>query len=148
MPMCAPGFYDPRNKAIGMAHAGWRGTRAHIGPVTLAAMEQAFGTRPRIVWWALALPSVLAAIPLGPRSGMSLRHWAQFSPGRGSSSWTCPGPINSFCSRKGFVPRTSNWPEYAPLAAKIYSSPTGDLAGSPAGWLRLWSSFEQRFLPL
>ena len=32
-------FYDPRNKAIGMAHAGWRGTRAHIGPVTLAAME-------------------------------------------------------------------------------------------------------------
>ncbi|MGI6558479.1 MAG: peptidoglycan editing factor PgeF [Limnochordia bacterium] len=39
-------FYDPWNRAIGMAHAGWRGTRARIGPITLAAMGQAFGTKP------------------------------------------------------------------------------------------------------
>ncbi|NMB17612.1 MAG: peptidoglycan editing factor PgeF [Firmicutes bacterium] len=39
-------FYDPHSRAIGMAHAGWRGTRARIGPAALAAMGEAFGTRP------------------------------------------------------------------------------------------------------
>lgn len=37
-------FYDRRTKAIGAAHAGWRGTVARIGMFTLRAMSDAFGT--------------------------------------------------------------------------------------------------------
>jgi len=39
-------FYDPVQQAIGLAHAGWRGTVAGIGPATIKAMEGAFGSRP------------------------------------------------------------------------------------------------------
>lgn len=39
-------FYDPVHRAIGAAHAGWRGTVAHIGAKTLLAMGEAFGSRP------------------------------------------------------------------------------------------------------
>lgn len=35
---------DPVHGAIGMAHAGWKGTVAQIGPKTIQAMHQAFGT--------------------------------------------------------------------------------------------------------
>lgn len=39
-------FYDPVVRAIGMAHAGWRGTLAGIGPATVRAMQAAFGCSP------------------------------------------------------------------------------------------------------
>lgn len=38
-------FYDPEHQAIGMAHAGWRGTVLGIGIHTLHTMAQAFGTQ-------------------------------------------------------------------------------------------------------
>ncbi|MEK7278787.1 MAG: peptidoglycan editing factor PgeF [Chloroflexota bacterium] len=39
-------FYDPKHRALGMAHSGWRGTvnRAAASPVK--AMAEAYGTRP------------------------------------------------------------------------------------------------------
>ena len=37
---------DPRNRAIGAAHAGWRGTVLGIVPKTVRAMHEAFGSRP------------------------------------------------------------------------------------------------------
>ncbi len=37
---------DPVHKAIGLAHAGWKGTVAHIGQRTLLAMQTHFGTKP------------------------------------------------------------------------------------------------------
>ncbi len=44
---CAPlVFFDPIQKVIGLAHAGWRGTLAGIGPATIKTMEGAFGSRP------------------------------------------------------------------------------------------------------
>jgi YfiH family protein len=43
----AVGLYDPVNKAIGIAHAGWRGTAAGIAAETVAAMRQSFGSKPR-----------------------------------------------------------------------------------------------------
>jgi len=46
-------FYDPVHKAIGLAHAGWRGTVSHIAPKTLLAMGGAFGTKPEEVRAAL-----------------------------------------------------------------------------------------------
>ena len=42
-------FADLESGAIGLAHAGWRGTVANIGIKTLAAMGEAFGTKPQNV---------------------------------------------------------------------------------------------------
>ena len=39
-------FYDPLHKAIGLAHAGWRGTVSHVAAKTLLAMGEAYKTRP------------------------------------------------------------------------------------------------------
>lgn len=38
---------DPVHKAIGLAHAGWKGTVAHIGQKTVLAMQTHFGTNPQ-----------------------------------------------------------------------------------------------------
>ncbi|MGH2480853.1 MAG: peptidoglycan editing factor PgeF [Ktedonobacteraceae bacterium] len=44
---CAPLlFFDPVTEAIGIAHAGWRGTARGIAAATVAAMSEQFGTRP------------------------------------------------------------------------------------------------------
>lgn len=44
---CVPVFlYDPRRRAVGLAHAGWRGTVAGIARVTVETMERSFGSRP------------------------------------------------------------------------------------------------------
>src|ERR1039458_2297961 len=42
-------FYDPTHKAVGLAHAGWRGTVSHVSAKTLLAMGEAFGTKPEDV---------------------------------------------------------------------------------------------------
>lgn len=39
-------FHDTRTNAIAAAHAGWRGTVARIGVLTLRAMCNAYGTQP------------------------------------------------------------------------------------------------------
>jgi YfiH family protein len=47
---CAPVyFYDSENRAIGLAHAGWRGTAAQIVAAMLDMMASAFGTDARKV---------------------------------------------------------------------------------------------------
>lgn len=44
---CAPILlYDPRRRVVALAHGGWRGAAAAIGPRTLGAMRQRFGSRP------------------------------------------------------------------------------------------------------
>jgi YfiH family protein len=37
---------DPRRRALGVAHAGWRGTVGRVAEATVQAMAAAFGTRP------------------------------------------------------------------------------------------------------
>jgi YfiH family protein len=39
-------LYDPRQHALGVVHAGWRGTVALIAAAAVARMTEAFGTRP------------------------------------------------------------------------------------------------------
>ncbi|RIL09955.1 peptidoglycan editing factor PgeF [bacterium] len=39
-------LFDPRTPAVGVAHAGWRGTVAGVAAQTVGAMTAAFGTRP------------------------------------------------------------------------------------------------------
>jgi YfiH family protein len=44
---CVPVLaYDPRQRAVGLAHAGWRGTLSGIARRLVEAMTAAFGTRP------------------------------------------------------------------------------------------------------
>ena len=42
-------FYDSTHQAVGLAHAGWRGTVSHVAAKTLLAMGEAYGTRPEEV---------------------------------------------------------------------------------------------------
>lgn len=42
-------FYDPTHQAVGLAHAGWRGTVSHVAAKTLLALGEAYGTRPEEV---------------------------------------------------------------------------------------------------
>ena len=39
-------FFDPVSRAIGLAHAGWRGTVAKVARTTIQTMEAAFGSKP------------------------------------------------------------------------------------------------------
>ena len=42
-------LWDPIHAAVGLAHAGWRGTHAGVAVAALRAMEHEFGTKPRDV---------------------------------------------------------------------------------------------------
>ena len=46
-------FHDPVHQALGLAHAGWRGTVSHVAAKTLLAMGEAYGTRPEDIRVAL-----------------------------------------------------------------------------------------------
>ena len=48
---------DPQTGAIGLAHAGWRGTAAQIAGKTVAAMQDAFGVKPENLLAAIG-PSI------------------------------------------------------------------------------------------
>lgn len=45
---CVPLFFlDPVQKVIALAHAGWRGTVAYIGPKIVNAMKEEYGSNPK-----------------------------------------------------------------------------------------------------
>lgn len=50
-------FFDPTNHAIGIGHAGWRGTVAGVVLSVLNAMQTSYGTRPKDVQAAIG-PSI------------------------------------------------------------------------------------------
>ncbi len=44
---CVPLYIiDPKNKAIGLSHSGWRGTAARMGLVTIEKMRENYGSSP------------------------------------------------------------------------------------------------------
>ncbi|MFP3155386.1 peptidoglycan editing factor PgeF [Lachnospiraceae bacterium ZAX-1] len=55
---CVPLYFlDPVNKAIGLSHSGWRGTRNRMGRATIEAMRKAYGTRAEDLMCAIG-PSI------------------------------------------------------------------------------------------
>ncbi|MDR2888653.1 MAG: peptidoglycan editing factor PgeF [Lachnospiraceae bacterium] len=55
---CVPLYFvDSKKRAIGLSHAGWKGTVGSIGPRTIAAMTEAFGSDPADVYAAIG-PSI------------------------------------------------------------------------------------------
>lgn len=55
---CVPLYFvDPKNRAIGLGHSGWRGTVNRMGEAMLKAMNDSFGTKPEDVLAAIG-PSI------------------------------------------------------------------------------------------
>jgi len=52
-------FYDPLQKALGLAHAGWRGTVQGIAANMVSAMQQAYACRPQDIQVVIG-PSISA----------------------------------------------------------------------------------------
>ena len=50
-------FYDPKRKVIGLAHAGWRGSRDKVTQKTINFMRETFKTRPEDLYLGLG-PSI------------------------------------------------------------------------------------------
>lgn len=50
-------FYDPIQGALGMAHAGWRGTARGIAAATIEAMHEQFGCQPANIYAGIG-PSI------------------------------------------------------------------------------------------
>ena len=50
-------FFDPKKRVVGMSHAGWRGTAAQIGAVTVERMTRDYGCDPRDILAGIA-PSI------------------------------------------------------------------------------------------
>lgn len=46
-------FWDPRHQAIGLSHAGWKGTLLDIAGNTIQAMAEAFGSKPEELFAAI-----------------------------------------------------------------------------------------------
>lgn len=57
---CVPLFFvDPHHRAVGLSHAGWRGTVQGIGEVTVRKMQECFGSKPEEIIAAVG-PSICA----------------------------------------------------------------------------------------
>lgn len=55
---CVPLYFvDPKHRAIGLSHSGWRGTVHRMARETLQAMHTAYGTKPQDVLCAIG-PSI------------------------------------------------------------------------------------------
>lgn len=50
-------FYDPVQRAAGLAHAGWKGTVAEIAGAMVSKMEEVYGSRPKDIVAAIG-PSI------------------------------------------------------------------------------------------
>lgn len=57
---------DPVNRAIGMAHAGWRGAVQGIGPRLVAAMAESYGSKPQNLLAALGPAIGPCCFEIGP----------------------------------------------------------------------------------
>ncbi len=72
-------FYDPVHRAIGLAHAGWRGTVNHVGAKTLLRMGEEFGTHAADIQVALGPAIGACCYEVGPEvaeSFQSVFPWA------------------------------------------------------------------------
>ncbi len=75
-------FVDPVHSAIGLAHAGWRGTAGNIAGKMTAAMKAAFGTKPEDLT-VLAGPGICGSCyEVGPEVAEVLPDSAVPRPGR------------------------------------------------------------------
>ena len=82
-------FYDPVHKAVGAAHAGWKGTLGRIGGKAVQAMRKNYGTDPADIIAAIG-PCICRRcfevdLELGERFAEEFRDDAVFSPGKSAN---------------------------------------------------------------
>ena len=93
---CAPVLlHDPVTRAVGAAHAGWRGTASGAAAAAVRAMQETFGSRPPALVAAIGPclgaccgevgPDVVDAFRAGGADRASLAAW--FTPGSGDRSF-------------------------------------------------------------
>ncbi len=64
---CAPVLLcDAAHHAVGLAHAGWRGTAARVVAATVRAMAESFGSEPSELWAGIGPAIGGAHYPVGP----------------------------------------------------------------------------------
>lgn len=94
---CAPIlFYDPVRGAIGLTHAGWRGTMQNAAGATVQALEEQFGSRPEDIIAAIGPAIGACCYEVGPEvqnaAAGSLPNADRFFVGRnGSVHFDLPG---------------------------------------------------------
>jgi YfiH family protein len=80
-------FFDPRRRAIGAAHAGWRGTAARVAARTVQAMRDAYGSRPDELRVLLGPAIGPCCFEVGPEVRTALEEAA---PGAGAAAGVGP----------------------------------------------------------
>jgi polyphenol oxidase len=58
-------FYDPVQQAIGLAHAGWRGTVQGMAAQTVQALQQAYGSQPQDIQVVIGPSISMACFQVG-----------------------------------------------------------------------------------
>lgn len=81
-------YYDPVQRAVGLAHAGWRGTVQGIARRTVQAMSRTYGTRPEDVQ-AVIGPSISQANFQVGEEVVQAMH-AYFGPSADEMIWRSP----------------------------------------------------------
>ncbi|MCS6836057.1 MAG: peptidoglycan editing factor PgeF [Anaerolineae bacterium] len=81
-------YYDPVQRVVGLAHAGWRGTVQGVARRTVQAMNEAYGTRPEDVQ-AVIGPSISQAHFQVGEEVVEAMH-AYFGPSAAEMIWRCP----------------------------------------------------------
>jgi YfiH family protein len=65
---------DPKRRAIGIVHAGWRGTLAKIAARTVVAMRNAYGSQPRDICAAIGPSIGPCCFEVGPEVVAAAQH--------------------------------------------------------------------------
>lgn len=103
---CVPLYFlDPKHKAIGLSHSGWRGTVNRMGQCTIHAMTKAFGTDPKDLITCIGPSICQDCFEVGEEVAEAFMegfrpkwHNEIIEPGRRriNTSWICGGPMRSF----------------------------------------------------
>ncbi len=59
-------FYDPEKRAIGLVHAGWRGTAAGIAAKAVGLLEQHYGSEPKTILCSIGPGISACCFEVGP----------------------------------------------------------------------------------
>jgi YfiH family protein len=85
-------LYDPVQQAIALVHAGWRGLLAGVVPNTVAALQRAFGCRPRDMVAGLGPAIGPCCYEIGPEVVARVEH--VFGPQNEVLSTQADGPVH------------------------------------------------------
>lgn len=85
-------FLDPSRPAVGLAHAGWKGTCQKIGAATVQAMTEAFGTDPAGCLAGIGPAIGPCCFQVGPEVLQEFQaafpHWREFCQPGPDGRWT------------------------------------------------------------